>query len=41
MSERAFKIAVGGLVGLGALVGMVLGWEAWFAPVMDCLGYEA
>lgn len=38
VTDRAFKIGVGSLVTVGAVIAMLLGWEAWFAPVMECLG---
>lgn len=38
MSERTFKAGAAIFVGLAALVALVAAREAWFAPMMDCLG---
>ncbi len=38
MSERTFKLGAALVVGMAALISLGLGYEAWFRPLMDCLG---
>ncbi|HEX8535034.1 MAG TPA: hypothetical protein VF662_12775 [Allosphingosinicella sp.] len=38
MSDRTFKVGAALVVSLAALVALGVGYEAWFAPMMDCLG---
>ncbi|WP_255250155.1 hypothetical protein [Rhizorhabdus dicambivorans] len=37
MSDRTIKIGVGLFVSMIALAAIVTGYDAWFAPLMDCL----
>ena len=40
MTERGFKAGAAIIVSLTPLAALLIGRAAWFAPLMNCLGYE-